>query len=73
LFLDAIFLRLNQIKQSLFLRLDSSNYFNLSFLKITKNKINLYKAINVERGNWTHDNDKWNNYGGKEGSLQKKI
>lgn len=72
LFLDAIFFRLNQIKESIFLRLDASNYFNLNFLKITKDKINLYKAINVERGNWTHDNDKWNNYGKKGRQLAEK-
>ena len=72
LFLDIMFFNLNQIKENFLLRIDSANYFNLSFFQINKNQINLYKSINVERGNWTNDKKKWENYGRKGRDLAEK-
>jgi len=63
LFFDIIFSKLSFFKESLFIRLDASKEFNINFNDITEEQINLYKSINVERGNWTHDEFYWNLHG----------
>jgi len=63
LFFDIIFSKLDILKENLFVRFQASNEFNISFSDITEEQKNLYKSINVERGNWTHDEFYWSLHG----------
>jgi len=69
LFFDLIFTKINFKKENLILKYKSSKEFNLSFFKTSKNDIYLYKALNVERGIWSHDNNAWNLHGEKGREL----
>ena len=46
--------------------------FKKNFFSIQKNDVDLYKSINVKRGNWTHDEYFWNKHG-KEGRNLAKL
>ena len=71
LFLDLLFSKLNFYKEDLILRYKASKAFNIKFNKVDTKTKNLYKSINVERGNWTHNISEWNNYGIKGRDLAK--
>ncbi len=69
LFLDFIVYKINIIKENLFLKYKTSKEFNLNFFKTNKDDLNLFKAINVERGMWSHDIEAWNLHGKKGRQL----
>ncbi|PPR45472.1 MAG: hypothetical protein CFH18_00466 [Alphaproteobacteria bacterium MarineAlpha5_Bin8] len=62
---------LHQLKEYIQLRLNASKEFQISFFKIKNNQINFYKSINVERGNWTHNEKLWEKHGKKGRDLAK--
>ena len=57
--------RLDRKKRRLEKRFFAAKEFNKSFFKISNEEINLYKAIKVKRGNWTHDDYYWEKHGKK--------
>ncbi len=63
LFLDIIFKNINSFKENILYRFKTAKKFNISFIDIEKKDVNLYKALNVERGNWTSNNTLWDLYG----------
>jgi len=63
LFLDLIFDKINIFKENLILKYKTSKEFNLSFIKTNQNNIDLYKALNIERGMWSHDANAWKLHG----------
>ena len=72
MFLDLLFSRLNFYKEDFILRYKAHKAFNIKFNKVDTKSKNLFKSINVERGNWTHNISEWNNYGIKGRDLAKK-
>ena len=60
LFLDIISSRVNNLKENIILRSKASKEFKISFLDTTKDKMNLFKSIKVERGNWMQETKQWN-------------
>ena len=69
LFFDVIISKLKFYKEELIFKMHASKEFNIKFSNIKKEHIDLYKAVHVERGNWTHDNQKWKFYGKKGRKL----
>ncbi len=69
LFIDIILEKINILKENIILRYKTSQEFKLSFYKTTHKDMNLFKSINVERGNWTRDNKSWNLHGKKGRKL----
>ena len=63
LLLDRFSYMLKIFKKSLLNKLEASKEFNSNYFAMTKNDINLYKALNVKRGNWTHNKLLWKEYG----------
>ena len=63
LFFDVFFSQVELLKNKFFLRYEASKFYKINLFQLTKNQINIYKAINVERGNWIHDELYWNKYG----------
>tara|TARA_B100000989_G_scaffold286224_1_gene254670 strand:+ start:2914 stop:4050 length:1137 start_codon:yes stop_codon:yes gene_type:complete len=65
LFFDIIFKNINLLKENVVDRLKTAKEFDLTFIDVENTDINLYKALNVERGNWTSKNSDWELYGKK--------
>ena len=63
LFFDVFFSQVELLKNEVVLRYAASRFYKINFFQLTNNQINIYKAINVERGNWIHDELYWNKYG----------
>ena len=51
---------MNNLKENIILRRNASKEFKISFLRTTKDKMNLFKSIKVERGNWMQETKQWN-------------
>lgn len=72
LLLDILFSNLNFYKEDLILRYHASKLLDIEFNQVDEKNKNLFKSINVERGNWTHNISEWNNHGNKGRDLAKK-
>ncbi len=69
LFFDLLFSKTGSIKNNMTLKYKASKKFKLNFFKTTKDNIDLYKSLNVERGMWNHDDNLWNLHGLKGRDL----
>ena len=72
LFFDVILGKLNSLKEYIIIKNQVAKYYNKDTSKITKTDINTYKSINVERGNWTHNDKLWNAYASEGRQLAEK-
>jgi len=62
LFFDVLFGQLNSYKEYIVIKNQAAKFYKKNISEITKNDINIYKSINVERGNWTHSDKVWKSY-----------
>ena len=72
LFIDQIFLKLNNLKEYLSFKYTASKEFNLKLIETNKYHVNLYKSLFVERGNWINDNYYWKRHGAQGMEIAKK-
>jgi len=72
LFFDIFFGKLNILKENIIIKNQASKFYNKKISELTKNDIDIYNSINVERGNWTHNDKLWKDYAMKGRQLAEK-